>query len=115
MGAWPAPALPGPPRRGARGAGVRRAPAAGAGREGGADRRDAWAQRGCVGVGDVGSAGAAGAAGALTGGGAASRTTELPRSPPKMASVNDVSVKTMAIPVVILPSKVGVPIEPKTA
>jgi len=72
-------------------------------------------QRGCAGVGDVGSAGAAGAAGALAGGGAASRTTELPRSPPKMASVNDVSVKTMAIPVVILPSKVGVPIEPKTA
>jgi hypothetical protein len=32
-----------------------------------------------------------------------------------MASENEVSVKTMAIPVVIFPSRVGVPIEPNTA
>src|SRR2546427_2324828 len=77
-------------------------------------------QRGWLGVGGAGSAGAAGvgdagAAGALAGGGAASRTTELPRSPPRIASVNDVIVKTIAMPVVILPSKVGVPIDPNTA
>src|SRR5262249_36264197 len=78
-------------------------------------------QRGCPGAGVVGAVGVPGAvgavgaagAGALTGG--ASRTTELARSPPSMASVNDVNVKTMAMPVVILPSKVGVPIEPNTA
>src|SRR5206468_7685858 len=75
-------------------------------------------QRG-AGVGGAGAAGAAGAdpagAGAAAGGGAASRTTELPRSPPRIASVNDVIVKTIAMPVVILPSKVGVPIDPNTA
>src|SRR5262249_14548154 len=66
-------------------------------------------------VGAAGADGAAGLAGALAGGGAASRTTELPRSPPIIASVNDVSVNTMAIPGGILPSKVGVPLEPNNA
>src|SRR5580765_8457319 len=86
-------------------------------------RQRGWAGAGDWGVGVVGTVGSDGAdgtgtagfAGALAGGGTASRTTELPRSPPSIASVNDVSVKTMAMPVVILPSKVGVPIEPKTA
>src|SRR5712664_983893 len=71
------------------------------------------------GAGDTGPAGAAGVvpagAGALDGGGAASRTTELARSPPRMASVNDVTANTMAMPVVIFPSSVGVPMEPNTA
>src|SRR5437870_989462 len=49
------------------------------------------------------------------GAGAGSRTTELARSPPRIASVNDVIVKTTAMPVVILPSSVGVPIDPNTA
>src|SRR5262249_28358464 len=66
------------------------------------------------GRGGGGGGGAAGA-GALAGGGAASRTTELARSPPRMASVNDVIVKTIAMPVVILPRSVGVPIDPNTA
>src|SRR5206468_5851525 len=69
---------------------------------------------GAAGPGAVGAAGAAGA-GVLAGGGAASRTTELARSPPRMASVNDVIVKTIAMPVVILPRSVGVPIDPNTA
>src|SRR5437879_9805334 len=81
-------------------------------------------QRGWPGVGDAGAAGAVGAdsagadlagAGAAAGAGAGSRTTELARSPPRIASVNDVIVKTTAMPVVILPSSVGVPIDPNTA
>src|SRR4029453_11881826 len=69
-----------------------------------------------VGAGGAGAAGAPGAgAGALAGGAAGSRTTELARSPPRMASVNDVIVKTIAMPVVILPRRVGVPIDPNTA
>src|SRR4030095_5433662 len=74
-------------------------------------------QRAGAGVAGGAGAGVAGAAGAgaLAGGGAASRTTELARSPPRMASVNDVIVKTIAMPVVILPRSVGVPIDPNTA
>src|SRR5439155_1284240 len=73
-------------------------------------------QRGWPGVGDAGAAGAVGAdsagadpagAGATAGAGAGSRTTELARSPPRIASVNDVIVKTTAMPVVILPSSVS--------
>src|SRR4029453_13323748 len=86
----------------------------------GAAGADAVGRGGAAGgVGDVGAAGSAGAgvagaAGALAGAGA-SRTTELPCSPPRMASENEGSAKTIAIPVVILPSSVGVPIEPNTA
>ena len=68
---------------------------------------------GAAGATGVGAAWAAGA-GALAGG-AASRMTELARSPPRMASVNDVRANTMAMPVVIFPSIVGVPMEPNTA
>src|SRR2546423_1235385 len=73
---------------------------------------------GAVGAGAEGAAGSEGAdaggpAGADTGG--ASRTTDEDRSPPRMASENEVSVKMMAMAPVILPSTVGVPIEPKTA
>src|SRR5262249_57370502 len=80
-------------------------------------QRDGAGVAGVAGAGVPGAAGAPGAAGvgALAGGGAASRTTELARSPPRMASVNDVIVKTIAMPVVILPRSVGVPIDPNTA
>ncbi len=57
-------------------------------------------------------AGLAGAEGAEVVG---SRTIELERSPPSIARLNEVIVKTMATPVVTLPSSVGVPIEPNTA
>src|SRR5581483_8962129 len=97
------------------------APARESGQQGHADRAPAPdAKRhgvrryfGCAGAGAAGAAGA----GAVAAGGAAagSRTTELPPRPPSSASENDVIVKTMAMAPVILPSTVGVPIEPNTA
>ena len=44
-----------------------------------------------------------------------SRTTDDERSPPRMARLNDVTAKRSATLVVILPSSVGVPMEPNTA
>src|SRR5205823_2401403 len=68
---------------------------------------------GVVGAG-TGADGVAGSeAGADTGG--ASRTTDDVRSPPRIASENEVSVKMIAMTPVILPSTVGVPMEPNTA
>src|SRR5438094_4460681 len=67
---------------------------------------------GAVGAGVPGAAGA-GVAGAVVGAG--SRTTEPVRSPPSRARLNDVMVKRIAITAVILPTTVGVPIEPNTA
>src|SRR5437773_3411653 len=68
---------------------------------------------GVVGAGADGDPGAGGVAGTDTGG--ASRTTDEDRSPPRIASENEVRVKMIAITPVILPSTVGVPIEPNTA
>src|SRR5204863_3999365 len=77
---------------------------------GGAGATGAGAGAAGAGPPGVGTAGA----GAL-GAGGASRTTEPLRSPPMRARLNDVSVKMIAIAVVIFPRTVGVPIEPKTA
>jgi hypothetical protein len=68
-----------------------------------------------AGAGVVEGAGVAGAgvAGAVAGTG--SRTTELERSPPSSARLNEVIVNRIATTAVILPTTVGVPIEPKTA
>src|SRR5262249_58741819 len=70
-----------------------------------APQRDGAGVAGVAGAGVAGAAGAPGAAGAgaLAGGGAAPRTTELARPPPRMASGDDVVVKTIAMPVVGFP------------
>src|SRR5262249_62436545 len=64
-----------------------------------APQRDGAGVAGVAGAGVAGAAGAPGAAGAgaLAGGGAASRTAGLARSPPRMARVDDGDVETNAV------------------
>jgi len=83
----------------------------GGGRHGtqGQDPRSGAEDGGDCGAGTEDEAGGAGALPAT-----GSRMTE-PRSPPSKARLNDVIANTIAIPVVIFPSTVGVPMEPKTA
>src|SRR5256886_17706422 len=63
--------------------------------------------------GGAGAAGVAGSgAGAETGG--PSRTTDDDRSPPRIASENEVSVKMIAMTAGVFPSTLGVSLEPDT-